>query len=109
MSELAPHTQACPLAEDVIAILRVHEAELRAAGIKHLSLFGPVARGEMDSESDVELAVMFDPVAHIGLIGPSALERRIGELIGRKVDLVPEPVESPRFRASIDKDRKLAF
>ena len=115
MSELAPHARVCPLAEEVIAILRAHEAELRAAGIWKLSLFGPVARGDMDPESDVDLAVVLDPdhdldpAAHIGLIGLSALERRIGDLVGRKVDLVPEPVEAPRLRASIDRDRKLAF
>jgi uncharacterized protein len=109
MDELAPHTRACPLAEEVIAILRGHEAELRASGIWKLSLFGPVARGDMDPESNVDLAVVLDPAAHIGLIGLSALERRIGDLVGRKVDLVPEPVEAPRLRASIDRDRKLAF
>jgi predicted nucleotidyltransferase len=110
MSELAPHSQAGPLqAENVIAILRAHVAKLRAAGIKRLSLFGSTARGDADPESDVELAVVLDPAAHIGLIGLSALERRIGDLIGCKVELVPEPVETPHLRASIDRDRKLAF
>jgi predicted nucleotidyltransferase len=33
-------------AEQVIATLRAHEAELRAAGIRALSLFGSVARGD---------------------------------------------------------------
>src|SRR5580692_5790396 len=107
MADLASHTKACPLADNVIAILQAHEAELRAAGIRRLSLFGPVARGDMDPESDVDVAVVFDPAAHIGLLGLSSLERRIGELIGHKVDLVPEPVEAPRLRASIERDRKL--
>ena len=40
------------LADDVIARLRAHEAELRAAGIKRLSLFGSVARGEAGPDSD---------------------------------------------------------
>jgi len=49
------------LAEHVIATLRAHEAELRQAGIHRLSLFGSVARGDAEAESDVDLAVEFDP------------------------------------------------
>jgi len=109
MSEQATHTGVCSSADDVIATLRAHEADLRAAGIKSLSLFGPIARGEADPEDDVDLAVTFDPAAHIGLIGLNSLERRIGELIGRKAELVPESVESPYLRADIERDRKLAF
>jgi hypothetical protein len=33
-------------ATEIIGILREHEASLRAAGIRALSLFGSVARGE---------------------------------------------------------------
>lgn len=102
-SELASHTRACPLAEEVNATRRTHEVELRAAGIRRLSLFGPAARGDMEPESDVEMAVVFDPAAHIGLFGLSALEQRIGDLIGRKVSLVSEPAEGPRPHASIER------
>jgi predicted nucleotidyltransferase len=97
------------VADDVIAILRAHEQELRAAGIRRLSLFGSVARGEAGPDSDVDLAVELDPGARIGLIGLAALERRIGEMVGCKVDLLPEPVEKQRLRANIDRDRQLAF
>jgi len=37
----------------IIAKLREHESELRAAGIVRLSLFGSVARGEATAQSDV--------------------------------------------------------
>lgn len=43
------------LADELIAALRAHEAELRAAGIRHLSLFGSVARGDAGAGSDVDL------------------------------------------------------
>jgi predicted nucleotidyltransferase len=109
MSELKTHTQVCPKADDVIAMLRAHETDLRAAGITSLSLFGPIARGEADPDDDVDLAVALDPAAHIGLIGLIGLERRIGTLLGRKAVLVPESVESPYLRASIERDRKHAF
>jgi predicted nucleotidyltransferase len=97
------------LAEHVIATLRANEAELRRAGIRHLSLFGSVARGEAEPESDVDLAVELDPEARIGLFALGALERRLAELVGRPVDLLPEPVEKPRLRANIERDRRRAF
>ena len=38
----------------------------------------------------------------------TALGRRITEILGRRVDLAPEPVEKPRLRANIDRDRRHA-
>ena len=60
-------TTTTDLAEHVIAILRLHEAELRQAGIRHLSLFGSVARGDAETDSDVDLVAELDPEARIGL------------------------------------------
>jgi predicted nucleotidyltransferase len=96
-------------AAQVLATLRAHEAELRAAGIRRLSLFGSVARGDAAPDSDVDLAAELDPAARIGLFALAALERRLGELVGRPVDLLPEPVEKPRLRRNIEKDRLRAF
>ncbi len=96
-------------AGQVIATLRLHEADLRDAGIRSLSLFGSVARGDDGPGSDVDLAAELEPAACIGLIGLAALERRLAGLLGRRVDLLPEPVEKARLRASIERDRRLAF
>lgn len=61
-------TTAAPvMADEVIATLRAHEAELRAAGLKRLSLFGSVARGDHEADSDVDLAVEFDRSAQMDL------------------------------------------
>ena len=79
MSERAQATRSALRAEDVIATLRAHEAELRAAGIMRLSLFGSVARDNASPDSDVDLAVVLDPGAHVGLFKLMALEERIGE------------------------------
>lgn len=96
-------------ANDVISILRAHEAELRQAGIRRLSLFGSVARGNAEAGSDIDLAAEFEPAAHMDLFRLTALERRISEILGRRVDLLPEPVEKARLQANIDRDRLLAF
>ena len=109
MTDRIMRPQGCPNADDVIAILRAHELELRAAGIRRASLFGSVARGDAGPESDVDLAMELDREARIDLVRLIDLEERIGDLLGRKVDLLPEPVEKPRLRANIERDRKLAF
>ncbi len=97
------------LTEHVMAILRAHEAELRQAGVRRLSIFGSIARGDAEAESDVDLAVEFDPAAEMDLIRMVALERRIGETLGRSVEILPEPVENPRLRANVERDRRIAF
>lgn len=97
------------LADWVLATLRANEGELRAAGISALSLFGSVARGDAGMDSDVDLAAELDPNARIGLFRLIALERRLSDLLSRSVDLLPEPVEAPRLRASIERDRRRAF
>lgn len=102
-------TTTTELAERVIATLRAHEAELRQAGITRLSLFGSVARGDAEAGSDVDLAAEFDPAARMDLFRLVALERRIAELLRRRVDLLPEPAEKARLRANIERDRRHAF
>ena len=93
-------------AERIIGALRAHEAELHRAGIRHLSLFGSFSRGDARAASDIDLAAEFDPSVRIDLFRLTALERRIAEILGRRVDLLPDPVEKPRLRANVDRDRR---
>src|SRR5271168_5574955 len=96
-------TTVTDLAEHVIATLRAHETELRQAGIRRLALFGSVARGDAEANSDVDLVAEFDPAADMDLIRLVGLERRIGETLGRTVEILPEPVENPRLRANVER------
>lgn len=102
-------TSTANLTEHIVATFRAHEAELRRAGIRHLSVFGSVARCDAEADSDVDLVAEPDPEAQIWLFGLAAMVRRLAELVGRKVDLLPEPVEKPRLRANIERDRVRAF
>lgn len=108
-ARMSSATTRTATADQVLATLRAHEAELRAAGIRRLSIFGSVARGDDEADSDVDLAAELDPGARIGLFALAGLERRLGEMLGRRVDLLPEPVEKPRLRANIERDRVRAF
>jgi uncharacterized protein len=96
-------------AERVIATLRAHEAELRQAGLRSVSLFGSVARGETESDSDIDLAAEFEPAARMDLLQLTALERRIAQLLGSPVDLLPEPADKSRLQDQINRDRLRAF
>ena len=96
-------------ADGIIATLRRHEAELRQAGIRHISLFGSLARDDVSKSSDVDLVAELEPAARIGLFALGALECRLSELTERKADLLPEPVESVRLRNNIERDRRRAF
>ena len=96
-------------AEQGIATLRAHEAELRAAGIRALSVFGSVARGDAGPDSDIDLAVEFAPAARMDLIRLAGLERELSALLGRAVQILPESIEKPRLRASVERDRVRAF
>ena len=102
-------TSAANLTDHVVATLRAHAAELRRAGIRHLSLFGSVARGDAEVDSDIDLAAELDPEVPIGLFELAGMERRLAALLGHSVDLIPEPVEKPRLRANIERDRVRAF
>jgi uncharacterized protein len=73
--------------EEVIAKLRAHEAELKAAGIVRLAVFGSVARGDNTPSSDVDLLADFDTSGRMSLLTIGRLESRLSDLLGVRVDL----------------------
>ncbi|MGE0717407.1 MAG: nucleotidyltransferase family protein [Alphaproteobacteria bacterium] len=96
-----------------IAVLRAHEAELRAAGVSGLSIFGSVARGEADDGSDVDVLVQLQDEPGAGGFRHferlDDLSRRLAGLLGRPVDVVAEPVAKERLRRAIGEHRAVAF
>jgi predicted nucleotidyltransferase len=90
--------------EQIIEALRQNEAELRAAGISGLALFGSVARGEPGN--DVDLMAEFDDSRCLTLLDMVRLETRLGVLLGSPVDLAPtrmlkEPVRERAVQEAI--------
>jgi uncharacterized protein len=73
--------------DEVISKLRAHEAELKAAGIVRLAVFGSVARGENSAHSDVDLLADFDKTRRYTLLTMGRLESRLADLLGTEVDL----------------------
>lgn len=73
----------------VIARLREHASELKAAGIVHLRLHGSLARGTATVTSDVDLIAEFDHSKRLSLLDMVGLENRLSDLLGAPVDLSP--------------------
>ncbi|HVH75357.1 MAG TPA: nucleotidyltransferase domain-containing protein [Stellaceae bacterium] len=98
---------------EILAALRAHEAELREAGVERLAIFGSVARGDDAGASDVDVVVCLDPQAAAGGFAYfgrlDTLARRLSRIVGRPVDLVPEPVRKERLKRSIEKESVRAF
>lgn len=86
--------------EEIIARLRQHESELKAAGIVRLALFGSVARGDAMPESNVDLMAEFDAAMKFTILGRVGL----GDLLGARVDLAHTPMmrEGIRERAAYE-------
>jgi predicted nucleotidyltransferase len=88
--------------QTVIARIRKHRAQLRELGVKSLSLFGSVARGEERADSDVDILVEFE--------GKVTFDRYMDtkfyleDLLGCKVDLVTPKAIKPRMKPLIMQD-----
>jgi len=67
--------------EDVLQVLRDHEAELRERGVIPAALFGSLARGEAGPKSDIDVAIRFAPDASITLWSYAGLKRRVSSLL----------------------------
>jgi uncharacterized protein len=95
--------------ERVLRILRRHEAELRALGVVHLSLFGSIARGEAGPESDVDVLIDIPPGRKFSLFDLGELRVTLCELLGRDADAVIRDDLRPEFRGRIARDLVAVF
>ena len=71
----------------------------RQYGVASMKVFGSVARGEENEESDIDILVRF--VRPLSLLKLVRFERELSELLGRRVDLVTEQALSPYIRSSV--------
>jgi predicted nucleotidyltransferase len=97
----------------VLQTLRALEPELPAAGVRHISVFGSVVRGEQTGSSDIDLALDLAPgvlptgfqfVAHV-----ERLKRRLASALRREVDIVILPARRPQLREALRREAITAF
>lgn len=83
-------------------LLEKREEILRIAakhGAGKVRVFGSVARGNADEQSDVDLLVEFDPDR--SLLDHAALMLELQDLLGCKVDVVSDRGIKPRVRERV--------
>lgn len=95
--------------DQVIAILREHEPELRAAGVIRLSMFGSTARGDHRPDSDIDLLAAFDDTRRISLLDVAGIEGQISQMLGHSVELIEERTLKPRVRKNVEVEAVRAF
>lgn len=70
-------------------------------GISKLAVFGSVLTGQFRPDSDLDVLVEFRPGESPSLLGMARMERQLGELVGRKVDLRTKAELSRHFRDDV--------
>jgi predicted nucleotidyltransferase len=88
----------------VIALIREHEAALRALGVANLWLFGSLARGDTGPNSDVDLMISAPPAPKFSLLDLAEVREELCELLGRDTDVVIREDVRSRFSEVISDD-----
>ena len=69
--------------------------------IRRLALFGSILRNDFGPDSDIDVLVVFEPEARVGLFRLTNIQSQLSELFDRKVDLNTPGFLSDRFRDEV--------
>ncbi len=72
-------------------------------------LFGSYARGEQREDSDIDIMLVLDKEAHVGLFRLRSMRLKLQDLLNKPVDLVTEKGLLPFARKSAENDRILLY
>ncbi len=93
--------------EQIIAEILKHRADLEAMGVKHLSLFGSAARGDMRLDSDVDLfCELSKPMGYFELFD---IETELRKWIRHKIDFRTKDALHPWIKQDILRDATQIF
>lgn len=95
--------------DDVIKRLKDSEAQLRASGVLHAALFGSVARGEQNENSDIDILVELDPARIVTMFDYASLKDEVQSLFPVSVDVVDREALKPLLRPQALADAIYAF
>ncbi len=93
---------------DLEALLKKKRAAIletaKRHGARNLRIFGSVARGDYDDQSDLDFLVEMEPGRH--LLDHASLLLDLQDLLGRKVDVVSERGIKARMRDRVLKEAR---
>jgi len=80
-------------------------------GLRRLSIFGSVARGDDEPGSDLDVLVEFEVPRRkpLGLVEYGRLEDELSARAGKKVDLVFRSALKPRVRPYVEHDEVVLY
>lgn len=93
----------------ILKKLRAHSAELKVQGVVHAALFGSVARGDDQTESDIDVLVDLDRTRIRTVYDYVGVRHALEDLLGRPVDVVNRATMSPRMKDRVEGDAIPAF
>jgi predicted nucleotidyltransferase len=88
---------------DTKAIIRICQEH----DISKIGIFGSMARGEANDQSDIDLLIEFSK--RKSLLTVIALERQLSAMLGRKIDLLTEAAISPYLRDRIKQETQIIY
>jgi predicted nucleotidyltransferase len=95
--------------QDILDRLRENELALRERGVTHAALFGSVARGEQNAESDIDILVDLDPAKVATMFDYAGVKDYIAGLFEQPVDVVDREALKPRVLPKATADAVYAF
>jgi predicted nucleotidyltransferase len=94
---------------EALETLRRSEQALRGHGVKHVALFGSVARGSNRPDSDIDIMIEIDPDARITVFDYVDLKEYIARLFDEPVDVVSREGLKSHVRPAATADAIYAF
>jgi hypothetical protein len=85
-----------------VGLLKLHEREFHEAGIGALYLFGSVARDQANDTSDVDVFLDLERPQGFTLFDLVAIQERMQDILGAKVDVMTRNGIHPRRRGRIE-------
>ncbi|WP_375463190.1 nucleotidyltransferase family protein [uncultured Methylobacterium sp.] len=92
-----------------IDILRANEAALRRLGVRHVALFGSVARGEAHAGSDLDVMIDLDEDVVRDVYDYAGVIGFLADLFPIAVDVASRTMLRPHVRPSAERDAIHAF
>ena len=93
----------------VIGTLRASENDLRTRGVRHIAVFGSLARGDATEVSDIDILVDLQPGAPIGVFEYVDLIQFIEGLFPLRVDVANRTRLKPHVRPTAEREALYAF
>ena len=98
-----------PLKSEIRAELAAMKEMLHKEGVTTLSLFGSLARGEAQADSDIDVLIEVDPKADFDLLDLSGVQHLIEDRLNRKVDVLMRDEIRPEFEQRILREAEAVF